>query len=525
MIIPSRRRRFVASVVILAAACGTIAAVLVARAGLTLSHYDARGHLVVARRIVDSLTPGWQQIGVVWLPLPHLLNAIPAQIDPLYQTGAAAVVVSVASFALAAGAIAWIVSRIAETLWPAAAAAFVFVVNPNLLYLQSTPMTEPLMLGLTLAAVAMLVEWCVDDRSADLEVRRDRRADRPAYAREDDHASYGEARQSALARRRQVRRIGIVFALACLTRYEAWPVTMVALAGAVLTRRASQSFAGAVAQVMPIAVYPMAAIAGFVLFSRVVGGQWFASGFFVPENPALGHPGAAANQILTGVRSLGGNWTTVVALVGLLGLLARGLLIDAGAFTLVALAPAAAAAVPWVAFLQGHPHRVRYMVPLLAAQAIGIGAAASRWRQAAPVAAAVLMIVAGLELAPMYGAAPMTAEAQWDLPNAAARHQVTACLDREYDGTTIMASMGSLGHYMQELSRSRLAISDFLHEGNGDLWLSAIVRARPFAGWVLVEEYAEGGDILAETARENPRLLDGFSRVCEGGGVALYRRN
>ena len=66
-----------------------------------------------------------------------------------------------ASFALAAGAIAWIVSRIAETLWPAAAAAFVFVVNPNLLYLQSTPMTEPLMLGLTLAAVAMLVEWCV----------------------------------------------------------------------------------------------------------------------------------------------------------------------------------------------------------------------------------------------------------------------------------------------------------------------------------------------------------------------------
>ena len=150
-----------ASVVILAAACGTVAAVVVARAGLTLSHYDARGHLVVARRIVDSLTPGWQQIGAVWLPLPHLLNAIPAQIDPLYQTGAAAVVVSVASFALAAGAIAWIVSRIAEALWPAAAAAFVFVVNPNLLYLQSTPMTEPLMLGLTLAAVAMLVEWCV----------------------------------------------------------------------------------------------------------------------------------------------------------------------------------------------------------------------------------------------------------------------------------------------------------------------------------------------------------------------------
>ena len=112
-----------ASVVILAAACGAIAAVARRALGLTLSHYDARGHLVVARRIVDSLTPGWQQIGAVWLPLPHLLNAIPVQIDPLYRTGASAVAISVASFALAAGAIAWIVSRITEALWPAAAAA------------------------------------------------------------------------------------------------------------------------------------------------------------------------------------------------------------------------------------------------------------------------------------------------------------------------------------------------------------------------------------------------------------------
>ena len=124
----------------------------------------------------------------------------------------------------------------------------------------------------------------------------------------------------------------------------------------------------------------------------------------------------------------------------------------------------------------------------------------------------------------MFGAAPMTAEAQWDLPNAAARRQVTACLADQYDGTTIMASMGSLGHYMQELSHKGFRLRDFLHEGNGDIWLAAIEQARPFAGWVLIEENAEGGDILAGIARENPRWLDGFSRVCDGGGVALYRR-
>jgi len=66
---------------------GTAAAVHVAQLGLTLSHYDARGHLMVARRLVDSLTPGWQQLGAVWLPLPHLLNLIPAQWDWSYRTG------------------------------------------------------------------------------------------------------------------------------------------------------------------------------------------------------------------------------------------------------------------------------------------------------------------------------------------------------------------------------------------------------------------------------------------------------
>ena len=43
-----------------------------------------------------------------------------------------------------------------------------------------------------------------------------------------------------------------------------------------------------------------------------------------------------------------------------------------------------------------------------------------------------------------------------------------------YDGTPILASMGSLGHYMQETSSIGLGIRNFLHEGNGDLWIGAL---------------------------------------------------
>jgi hypothetical protein len=43
--------------------------------------------------------------------------------------------------------------------------------------------------------------------------------------------------------------------------------------------------------------------------------------------------------------------------------------------------------------------------------------------------------------------------------------------------------------------------------------------------WVLVEERAEGGDLLFARSRADPAFLSGFTRVAEGGGVALYRRS
>ena len=88
-----------------------------------------------------------------------------------------------------------------------------------------------------------------------------------------------------------------------------------------------------------------------------------------------------------------------------------------------------------------------------------------------------------------------------------------------------MASMGSLGHYMQEASESGFSIRDFLHEGNGDIWLAALDVPRYYADWILIEEKAEGGDMLARRARERPSFLDGYTRVCEGAGMALYKRD
>jgi hypothetical protein len=517
VIIPGRRGVPIVSIAIgiLAAIAGALVAVHYHRLGLTLSHYDARGHLVVARRIVDSITPGWQQIGAVWLPLPHLLNALPVQIDLMYRSGASAVAFSIASFAIAAAAIAWIVIELTGSSAAGGVAAAVFGLNPNVLYLQSTPMTEPLLIALTTVSVAMLVRWCATAGLKSCATTRGCRA-----------KALAERSGKPLAER-SPRLVGVAFALACLTRYEAWFVTVAALGAAVWTLwRRGTTLPTALRLVRAVAVYPVVAVLGFLVFSRVVVGSWFvASGFFVPENKALGLPMLAAAEIWWGTHILSGSLVIAIAAVGVMSLLIVGALSRRRADAWIVLSLAATAALPWAAFVKGHPFRIRYMVPLLVIEAIGAGVAAGLTRRAPVIAALVLLAIAGYDLHPLDAKAPMVVEAQWDRPNGPVRQQVTDCLVAGRDTEKIMASMGSLGHYMQETSHAGFALRDYLHEGNGDIWLAALDGPKPYAGWILIEEKANGGDMLAKRAREQPHFLDGYTRVCEGAGLALYRRD
>jgi hypothetical protein len=502
-----------------AAACiGSIAALFYHRLGLTLSHYDARGHLVVARRIFDSLTPGWQQIGAVWLPLPHLLNAIPVQVDSFYRSGASAVAISVVSFAIATAAIVWLVVLVTGSTWAGIAGAVVFALNPNVLYLQATPMTEPLLIALAVLGVMMLVEECGSACGhASPRTENPRRGISVS-------TRWGWGPSASEKSSRQSLAPGLVFCLACLTRYEAWPVTAAALSIACWARwRQGDSLRDAIRWTASIAVFPALAIAGFTIFSRIVVGQWFASDFFVPENTALGHPYEALEQIGWGLRAMSGTPLTVLGISGMVFVAARAFKRPHSA-ALIVVSLAAAAAVPWLAFFQGHPYRIRYTVPLLAVEAVGAGIAAGALPRGRTLSAAALILLAAVELRPFDRLAPMVVEAQWDRPNLAAREVVGSYLRTHYSGDTVMVSMGSLGHYIQDLSQDGFEIRDFLHEGNGDIWLAAIVDPRPYAGWILVEEKAEGGDMIARIARDHPEFLSGYSRVCEGAGVALYRR-
>src|SRR4029077_1863677 len=270
----------------LAVAWGTAAACFYWHLGLTLSHYDAKGHLVVARRIIDSLTPGWLQIGAVWLPLPHLLNMLPVQVDALYRTGASGVAISICSFALLAYSAARLVMSSTGSGLAAAAAGVLVITNPNLLYLQSTPMTEPLLLGLCALGIALLYE--------------------------------GLAAQNA----KRMRAAFIALAFACLTRYEAWPITGAAIVAVALAecRRHACPIA-AIVTAARLALIPLVGILWFFVHSKATVGAWFVTGgFYVPDPMYEGKLVASLGAVWWGIRQLGSETLARVGFVSVAGL-------------------------------------------------------------------------------------------------------------------------------------------------------------------------------------------------------------
>jgi hypothetical protein len=400
------------------------------------------------------------------------------------------VALSIACFSLAVGTLVWLIHRATGSIAGAAAGAVVLASQPDVLYLQSTPMTEPLLMALTLGGVALTWRWVQDG------------ATEPPTAP------------------------GVVLALAMLTRYEAWPITAAALGAATVALATSgQPIGRVIRRVAVLAAYPIAAVLAFLVLSRATVGAWFVTGgFFVADNPDYHRPFKAAGSVWWGMRQLNGNWTVAAALAALAVVLLAIVRDRAHRALLVTFALAGSAALPIYAFYNGHPFRVRYMVVLsmILATVSGLGVGLLPRLQ---VPTAIFVAAAALiQTPPWSSTAPMVLEAQWDRPHSIDRRAVRACLARDRRGEPILASMGSLAHLMQETSADGILLRDYIHEGIGQIWADSLEHPARHAGWVLVEERAEGGDILAARQRERPDFLAAFDRVCEGGGVALYRR-
>jgi hypothetical protein len=181
--------------------------------GDLLLYGDAVAHINIARRVLDSRTPGLFQLGTVWLPLPHLVM-IPFLLSrKLWQTGIGGSIPSLVAYVLSAVGIVRLVEAVVPAeegeRWPGRFLAWlafgIFAMNPNLIYLQTTAMSEALYLPFFIWAIVFFAEALGNCR-------------------------YGENHQANAA----LRKCGLSLTGACLTRYDGWLLSGVMVAIAVL---------------------------------------------------------------------------------------------------------------------------------------------------------------------------------------------------------------------------------------------------------------------------------------------------
>lgn len=129
-----------------------------ARRGMLLLYGDAVAHLNIARRVFDSLNPGFLQLGSVWLPLPHLLLLPFVQRTELWQSGVAGAIPSMAAYVLACAGLYRLARRWMRPAFALLATAALGL-NPGLLYMSVTAMTEPLYLALMIWSVVHLTAF------------------------------------------------------------------------------------------------------------------------------------------------------------------------------------------------------------------------------------------------------------------------------------------------------------------------------------------------------------------------------
>ena len=438
-----------------------------------LLHFDAKAHLLVARRVLDNITPGWTQLGSVWLPLPHLLNVLPTASDSLYQSGLFASLLGLAFFV--AGVLALGAAALHGTgdRWAAAVAMAVPLLNPGWLYIEATPMTEPLFLGL----VGGLAYWVVRFRSSG--------RDRDLFA----------AAACAF--------------LVALVRYEAWPIiaaaAVVACGGegprsrAELARRAG--IVGGLGLVLPVLLFGIH--------------TWFASERFlyvIDDGNLTEQRGSVPLAVVQLAEGIAQAFGSPLALAGCAAL---ALVAVRWRDPLLAMAFACSgpAVVTFTAYMAGHPAKTRY--PLLLAPAFALAlAAVTRGRPGAQLAA---LAVAALQAVVAPDPLPVLQEATRDRVNVAIRRPAMEAFRQRYRGGRLLASMGSTAPVLWE---TRLPLREVVHEGNGHTWESAVVDPSRYVQWVLLAE----GDVLDQQRQYKRAFPEGFAEVWRGARLTLYER-
>lgn len=183
----------------LAACASAVAFLYYFYRGETMLYGDAVAHINIARRVLDSREPGLAQLGTVWLPFPHLAQAMFVWITPLWTSGIGGSLPSMVAYVVGVVGIFRLL-RARTTLYTAWIGAGIYGLSPSLLYMQTTAMTESIFLAAMIWSVFYADEF--------------RRGLFPP--------SDGRMKAARIAAWRALERCGLCLGAAIMTRYDGW---------------------------------------------------------------------------------------------------------------------------------------------------------------------------------------------------------------------------------------------------------------------------------------------------------------
>ncbi len=470
--------------------------------GYVLYYGDAEAHLNIARRIFDSRTPGAEQLGTVWLPLPHLVLIPFAMRDEWWRSGFAGVVPSATCFVLAGIFLFAAARRAYRSAAAGFACALIFALNPNVLYLQSTPMSE-MLLAASLAMLLWATIWFRDSQSI--------------------FAVLGAA---------------IASNAASLTRYEGWfLIPFVAIYFLIISKRRWHAilFAGLAGAA------PLAWLAHNRFYYgnalEFYNGPWSAMAIYhrYLEQGMKPYPGdhdwkTAIRYYFEAARLVAGWAALGVGAIGVMAALARKVFFPV---FLLALPPAFYV---WSMHSSGTPifvpdffpnsyYNTRYAITILPLAAFAAAALATV--RPRPVMASIAMVAALAPLA-MLLKQPAITWKESEVNSIGRRDwtsQAAQFLEENYrPGSGILFPFGDITAVLREAG---IPLREGLHEGNGAAWVAATTRPDLY----LNEEWAIGfaGDAATTAALRADRKGKRYTlrkRIIVKGSpvVEIYQR-
>jgi hypothetical protein len=490
---------------------------------MTNLYGDGIAHVNIARKVVDSPDNSlWQryiQIGSPWLPLQTALMLPLVASDSMWRTGMAGSIVSMIAYIVAALSLYLLARHLYrkevepyKELFPAISAA-IFLLNPSVLYMQATPMTELVFMATLATSVYLLQRWVTDQTK----------------------------RRLALA--------GFAMAIATLARYEAWPVAALSVLIVILVSRGD-----AIAKASSAALYTSIVVIGPVYWLwhnwaiygnalEFLTGPYSARGLYLQNQANLGwakifvgHFFIDALMILVTAAVCAGPFVLMLGALGFITLIVvrrKAMLEDAPVvlllvpffFHVFSLYRGEIQIFPLSAF---GLHNVRYGLPHLLAVALFAPASIlllkSKARRRASIA--VCVIVAAQYLYLISEGPTQLAVYQEAYRNgvnakpARERRQFSSLIKANPPEPAVLMNTGELGPIV---SQGGLRYSNIIHEGTLR-WHQIKEKIPEDVSTVIVQE----NDPLDKRLRENASLArdlaEHFQEQLSVGRIKLFRR-